>query len=172
MCANVKLMRGIVDSLPFSLTVGTLGIVFGATAGSAGLGNLTAILMSFLVFSGSAQFAALGLWKQHATALLLTTTLLSTRFLLMSASLAARLPRIPTWLRTLLGFGATDESYALSVTRGAKGAQISVPYLAGCVLAIYVPWVLGTGLGASLIGPLIKRAQIHRRSAERRLGDE
>lgn len=147
-------MRGVLDTLPFSLTVGALGVIFGAGARPAGIGQGAALLMSLLVFSGTAQFAVLGLWGRDTWLLVLSTMFLNARFLLMGASLAARLPQTALWQRALLAFGVTDESYALSIERGAEGTRVSVPYLAGSIMAMYLPWVAGTVLGVA-VGPFI-----------------
>ena len=48
--------------LPVAISVGAYGVVWGVLARGAGLSLLEAMLMSVLVFAGSAQFVALDLW--------------------------------------------------------------------------------------------------------------
>ncbi|HEY3369077.1 MAG TPA: AzlC family ABC transporter permease [Symbiobacteriaceae bacterium] len=143
--------RGLLDALPFSIYVGALGIIFGASARPVGMSGLTASLMSLLVFSGSAQFVALGLWGQGLWTIVLSTVLLSSRFLLMSASMAMRLSGTPLWQRALLGFSVSDEAYALFTT---EGAVRGIPYLTGATVMLYGPWLIGTLIGVA-VGPLV-----------------
>lgn len=146
--------QGIVATVPFSITVGALGIVFGATAGTVGLSGAAALAMSMFVFSGAAQFSALGLWHEGIAAVLLATVLLGTRFVLMSASIALRLPNVPRWQRVLLSQTILDETYGLFM---AAGPGAGAPYLLGSMFVLYVPWQLGTWLGVRL-GPLVPPA--------------
>lgn len=143
--------RGVLDALPFSIYIGALGVIFGASAEPAGMSGLTASLMSLLVFSGSAQFAALGLWGDGTGTVVVATTLLSSRFLLMSASLSALLPRAKWWQRALLGYTVSDEAYALFTGPGMSGGPA---YLAGAGIMLYLPWLIGTLVGVA-VGPLV-----------------
>lgn len=143
--------RGVLDALPFGIYIGALGIIFGASAAPVGMTGLTASLMSLLVFSGAAQFAALGLWGHGIGPVVITTALLSSRFLLMSASLSARLPPTQRWQRLLLGYSVSDEAYALFTGPGAGGG---VAYLAGAGAMLYLPWLVGTLLGVA-VGPMV-----------------
>lgn len=143
--------QGITATIPFTITVGALGIVFGATAGTVGLSGAAAFAMSVFVFSGAAQFSSLGLWHEGMAAVLLATALLGSRFLLMSASMALRLPGEPRWKRFLLANTIIDESYGLFMAAG-PGAGAS--FLLGSMAVLYTPWLLGTWLGVKL-GPLV-----------------
>ncbi len=143
--------RGLLDALPFSIYIFVTGMIFGAGAGPAGMTNLTAVLMSLFVFSGSAQFAALGLWGHGMGTIIVTTGLLSSRFLLMSASLSARLPPLKGWQRALLGYAVSDEAYALFTGQGATGGTA---YITGAALMLYLPWLVGTLVGVA-VGPVI-----------------
>lgn len=143
--------QGMVATVPFSITVGALGIVFGATAGTVGLSGAAALAMSAFVFSGAAQFSSLGLWHEGLAAVLLATLLLGTRFVLMSASIALRLPGVPRWQRLLLSQTILDETYGLFI---AAGSGASASFLLGSMLVLYTPWILGTWLGVRL-GPLV-----------------
>lgn len=143
--------QGLAVTIPFTITVGALGIVFGATSGTVGLSGAATLAMSVFVFSGAAQFSALGLWAEGAAAVLLATALLGSRFLLMSASMALRLQGLPRWQRLLLANTIIDESYGLFIAAG-PGAGAS--FLLGSMAALYTPWLLGTWLGVQL-GPLV-----------------
>lgn len=150
---------GLIDGLAFVPSVGLLGVIFGASAKAAGMSAWLAIAMSLTVWSGSGQFAALPLWNSGFVAIL-STFVLSLRFSLMTASMAPRLASAPRWLRALLAFGVTDENYALAITR--RQGEMEPAYLAGAFLPLYIPWAVGTAVGAlfaaqvpeSWMGPL------------------
>lgn len=74
---------------PLSLFVVAFGLAFGVAAIQHGLSSWETLLMSSLVFAGTAQFAALELWGPTIplTALIATTFAINARHLLMGASL-------------------------------------------------------------------------------------
>ncbi len=145
-------LAGVVDTLTFVPSVFVLGVIFGASSGSTGIGPLAAVAMSATVFSGASQFAALPLWQQGRWLVLLTTLALSLRFSLMAASLAPSLAGRPRWLRAVLAFMLTDENYALGVTR--RNGTPEPGYLVGSWLVLYLAWLGGTLVGV-LFGALI-----------------
>jgi predicted branched-subunit amino acid permease len=150
----------VLDGLPFGPSILTLGAVFGASAGPAGISPPAAIVMSTLVFSGAAQFAALPLWPEGGPVVILSTLALSLRFALITTSLAPLLVGRPRWLRAALAYCVTDENYALAVTRGSN--RLEPAYLVGAWCVLYGAWVVGTLIGVLLgaqvptgwIGPL------------------
>ncbi len=155
-----RFRAGLIDALPFLLSTLILSATFGAAAIGAGLGPLTAVTTSIIVYSGSGQFAALPLWRESIAVLGLSTFVLSLRFLLMTASMAPRVAAAPLWLRAALAFCLTDENYALTVSR--RKGELEPDYLVGTWVVIYGSWVVGTAIGALLgaqvpiawIGPL------------------
>lgn len=155
--ARTDFRSGLVDGLPFAPGVGLLGAVFGASAGPAGIDAGSAVLMSFVVWSGAGQFAALPLWREGAWVVATTAFVLSLRFALRSASMAPLMAeaRVPRPWRALLAFCVTDESYALAVTR--RGGQHKPFYLLGAWVPLYVPWVLGTLVGV-VLGAVVPEA--------------
>lgn len=145
-----QLRHGFVDALTFAPGVFLLGVIFGANAEAAGIAPMTTFLMSLIVWSGAAQFAALPLWREGIWVVALSALVLSLRFSLMTASLAPMFAaaRVPRPVRALLAFAVTDETYALTVTR--RSARVDTFYLLGCFVQVYVPWVVGTLLGILL----------------------
>jgi 4-azaleucine resistance transporter AzlC len=142
-----SLAAGLVDALPFFPGVFILGAIWGASAGPAGIGPLQAIVMSFIVWSGAGQFAALPLWREGIGIIASSVLLLSLRFSLMTTSMAPHMAnaRVPPPLKAFLAYTVTDETYALLMTR--RKGQIDAPYLIGAWLLLYSPWVLGTAAG-------------------------
>lgn len=155
-----RFAAGVADTLPFTPSVAILAAIFGASAAPAGVSPPAAVLMSLLVYSGTAQFAALPIWHERGLVIALSTLVLSLRFALMTTSVAPRLARYPAWVRAMVGFGITDETYALAVSR--RGGEMEPGYLVGSWLTLYVPWTVGTAAGvlagaqfpAAWMGPL------------------
>ncbi len=56
------LVRGMIDIWPLALSAFAYGVAFGALASQAGLSRFAAVLMSALVFGGSAQMVSLQVW--------------------------------------------------------------------------------------------------------------
>jgi 4-azaleucine resistance transporter AzlC len=140
------------DSVPVMLGITPFGITCGIMGISAGLTPPEIILMSLLVFAGSAQFISISLLASGITGwgiIVLTTLLVNLRHLLMGASLAPYLARFSLPLQALVSFGLTDESYALTISRIDR-AGYSVPYHLGVNTAQYVSWALSTAAGALL----------------------
>src|SRR5215472_19092973 len=145
-----RVVAGLVDALTFVPSTLILGVIFGASSGSAGIGGATAVLMSAVVWSGAGQFAALPLWREGGPVIVLSTLALSLRFMLITASIAPLLASRPRILRAALAYCLTDENYALAVAR-QKGV-LQPGYLFGSWIPLYVSWVLGTLLGVVIGG--------------------
>src|SRR6476646_2497272 len=97
-------VAGVLDTVAFGPGVVVLGVVFGASAGAAGISPLAAVVMSAIVWSGSGQLAALPLWLGSPVVLVLSTLALSARFSLMTAAMAPRMAGLPRPLRGALAY--------------------------------------------------------------------
>lgn len=104
---------------PICLGYFPIGLAFGVIAGKAGFTPLEIGLMSLLVFAGSAQFIAVSMLTGGAglIPIVMTTFVVNLRHLLMSSSLSVYLRDIGTWRTALYGYGVTDESFAVNLTR-------------------------------------------------------
>jgi len=104
---------------PICLGYFPIGLAFGVIAGKAGLTPLEIGLMSLLVFAGSAQFIAVSMLTGGAglIPIVMTTFVVNLRHLLMSSSLSVFLRDLGTWRLALYGYGITDESFAVNLTR-------------------------------------------------------
>jgi 4-azaleucine resistance transporter AzlC len=148
-------VAGIQRMLP--LTVGNIafGMVFGMLAGGAGLGPVEAVAMSALVYSGSAQVAALDLWRESppVATIWITTALVSVRYLVLGASLRPWLDRVKP--RQMYGslFLLADQSWALALVEYRAGRR-DAGFLLGSGIALFVTWVAGTAIGR-LAGGLV-----------------
>src|SRR3979411_3093163 len=107
---------------PIALAVFVFGASFGVLAVAARLPAWSIVLMSAVVFAGSAQFAALGVIAAGGSVLtaIFAGALLNLRFVATGIAVARSLPG-GRLLRPLLAQLSIDESYALSVRAGAPG---------------------------------------------------
>ncbi len=136
--------QGLITGLPVFFSYLPIAITFGLLARGAELDMVQTTSFSALVFAGASQFVALNLLNLGAgfPEIIITTFLVNLRHLLMSASVFTKIEK-PRWT-AILGFGVTDESFAIAGTRPGK---LTVPYLFGLQLIGYLGWVGGTALG-------------------------
>jgi predicted branched-subunit amino acid permease len=116
----------------------------------------SALLMSALVFAGSSQFAVLDLWSAPLALapLLLTTAAVNARHLLLGASLAPWLNRLPARQRYGGVALLSDANWALLVEAQEEGGGRDPGRLAGLLVGtgfgLWSTWVLCTAIGAAL----------------------
>lgn len=139
--------KGYERTIPVAAALIPFGVAYGAIADRA-MTFWQAILMSLVVFAGTAQFIAASLLVQGApyVAILLTGLLINARMVLMSAALAPHLRHAPTWVKYVAAHVLTDESFAVSVAEYEGGGRD--PYFPiGSGLAIYSFWQTSTLIG-------------------------
>lgn len=140
--------------IPVVVSVAAYGVVWGVLARGAGLSLIEVVMMSGLVFAGSAQFVALDLWTATPASLpigplILAALIVNLRYLLLTAT-----------LRPLFGTGeeikgalimgiVSDETWAMTVGEMAKGRGTVAFLLGGGVLA-YACWMVTTVIGHTL----------------------
>jgi 4-azaleucine resistance transporter AzlC len=127
---------------------GILAASFGILAEDAGFSDLAAVIMSAIVFAGSAQFTAISILAQGggAGAAVAAAALMNSRFLPMSAAVGPSFSGGPI-RRALKGQAVVDHSWALS-SRG--DGTFDQHLLLGASAIAYVTWVTGTAAGALL----------------------
>jgi 4-azaleucine resistance transporter AzlC len=138
-------------ALPIALSVCAYGLVFGVLAQQARMSILEVLLMSGLVYAGSAQLIVLSLWVMPLpiAAILLTTLIVNLRNMLMGAALSPwflRLSRLKAY-SSLFFLG--DENWALTMGEFAAG-KLNGAFLLGSGLVLYVAWVGSTVAGRTL----------------------
>lgn len=136
---------GVRVGIPLAAASLLLGVSFGVLAEPV-MGKVEPIVMSAIVFAGSAQFAATAVLADGggAAAAIVAGTLLNARFLPMGIALAPSVRGRPLW-RALVGQAIIDASWALA-NRG--GGRFDVQYMLGATLVNYPAWVAGTAIGA------------------------
>ena len=137
---------GVRDAVPFAIAGILVGGSFGVTALDAGLSPLATIVMSLIVFSGSAQFASVAIIAGGGTVgtAVAAAALMNSRFLPMGVALAPSLPGGP-FKRAAQGQAVIDSSWAMS---SREDGSFDRWYLFGATSIQYATWQLGTIAGA------------------------
>jgi 4-azaleucine resistance transporter AzlC len=143
---NARLRAGLRAGVPFAIAGSLLSVSFGIVAQDAGLSQVAAIVMSAIVFAGSAQFTAIAILSQGGTvaAAIGAAALINSRFLPMGVALAPSLPGGPV-TRAAQGQAIVDASWAVA-NRG--DGTFDRWLLIGSTSVQYVGWVAGTIVGA------------------------
>ena len=142
-------LRGMLASVPIVMGYLPVGFAYGVLAQKAGLTLFATILMSLVVFAGSAQLIAVGLFSSGLSpfSIIFTTLIVNLRHLLFSAAI---FPHLAEWRKKHLAFFAyelTDETFALHSARfkihGVKQNEVFA-----INLTAHTAWIIGGGLGA------------------------
>ncbi|MFP9138675.1 AzlC family ABC transporter permease [Devosia sp. XGJD_8] len=147
--------------IPVCISVAAYGVVWGVLARGAGLSLFEVILMSGLVFAGSAQFVALDLWSTRPSALpigplILAALIVNLRYLLLTATLRPLFRPDQQWKGAVMMGIVSDETWAMTVGEMARGRG-SIAFLLGGGIFAYVVWmamtVTGHVLGSAIDDP-------------------
>lgn len=142
------LVTGLADGLPIGLGYFAVSFAFGLVVVEGGLSAGIATMISLTNLTSAGQFAGLQLIFAHRPLfeIALTTILINLRYMLMSLSLSQKLvPETGLVQRLLIGFGVTDEIYAVSIGRPG---QITTRYSLSLLLLPIIGWTGGTLTGA------------------------
>ena len=144
--AAASLRAGLRASVPYALVGTVLSMSFGIVAREAGFPAEAAIVMSAIVFAGSAQFAAVAILASGGTAgaAVAAAALMNSRFLPMGIALGPSLPGRAAW-RAVQGQTVVDASWAMA-NRG--DGTFDRWFLFGSTAPQYATWMLGTTFGA------------------------
>ncbi|WP_207260336.1 AzlC family ABC transporter permease [Desulfovibrio sp. Huiquan2017] len=125
-----------------------VGAAYGVLAQQAGLSLLNTVLMSVLVYAGSAQLIAVGMFAAglNPVSIIVTTFVVNLRHLLMSASLAPSLKSWNKWELALFAYEITDESFAVHSMRFARG-DLNKATCFGINALAQISWVLASFAG-------------------------
>jgi 4-azaleucine resistance transporter AzlC len=153
---------GVRALLPMHLGVMPFGVIYGVVALQSGIPPLAAVLMSSVVFAGSAQFLLAQLVGAGAPALLMigAAGVVNLRHALYSASVAPVLKPLSWRWKVLLAYLLTDEAYAAAIPHllAAPRSPQAHWILFGAGFALWAGWQIatmaGVVLGARLPGNL------------------
>ena len=150
-----EILTGFTRAIPVMMGYFTVGFAYGILAQNAGLSVFDGVLMSVIVYAGSAQLIGAGMFGlgAHPLSIIFTTFIVNLRHLLMSAAISPNLKGWNSTELTLFGLELTDETFALHSSTFAQ-SQPSKTSLFVSNLSSQISWVLGSVLGM-LAGSLI-----------------
>jgi predicted branched-subunit amino acid permease len=136
--------RGAREMTGIALGIAAWGLVTGVAMAKSGMGLALSLLMSFIVFAGSAQLAALPLiaagapiWVVWATALCVNL-----RFIIFSAQWRPHFAHLPRRMRMWIAYFTADLNYVVFMKRfpQPKPSPEQVPYFFGGVAVNWFAW--------------------------------
>ena len=141
------------ETLPTVFGYLGIGIAFGVIGRSSGFSTWQIVLMSLIIYAGSAQFTTVSLLAAATpvSSIILATFLVNSRMILMSTTLAPYFKRESTAKNLLLGTLLTDESFALGMNKlNYTEDKLSFTWFNTANWIAYLTWA-----GASAIGSLL-----------------
>ncbi len=141
---------GLKSAIPVAIASAPFGFLFGALAVKNGFSVAEATLMGAAIFGGASQMVGIELFGQKVAPWLIVLSIFAVNFrhVLYSASLGRRIGHW-SWLQQAVGFFLlTDAQYAETERKGEMTRSVRFPWYLGVGLAIYVPWVIESALGA------------------------
>jgi 4-azaleucine resistance transporter AzlC len=141
---------GVRAALPVVLGYLGIGLAAGVVERAAGMSYAEVLLISTVLYAGSAQFVVTSMLTlaSPAAAIVLTVFFLNLRHLLLSAALAPALRHVPAWKNALIGLQLTDETFVIAAGR----PKLSPAWMAGLNLAAWTTWAAANLAGAALSG--------------------
>jgi predicted branched-subunit amino acid permease len=136
--------------------VGIWGVVTTLAMMKSGLSAWACIAMTLLVYSGTAQLAALPLIAAGSPlfAIVATAVLVSLRFVVYSAIIAKHFGHFPLVKRLMIGYLTIDSGLAAYTNKRQPewSSQQQLSFWAGCNLPVWVFWQVGSLIGIVLAG--------------------
>lgn len=139
-----EFLRGSREMLGTAIGIAAWGLVAGVAMGKSGFAPWLMVLMSLLVFAGSAQLAVLPLMSAGAPLWVIwaTAACVNLRFVIFSAQWRPYFGHLPLPLRVRLAYFTADLNYVLFMRRfpEPRPAPEQLPYFWGGVTTNWVAW--------------------------------
>jgi predicted branched-subunit amino acid permease len=150
------------DMLPMATGISAWGLMTGVAMVKSGMSVVEALAMTFLVYAGSSQLAAIPLIVAGAPAwvILATGFCVNLRFVVFSLHLRPYMMHMPRWRRMVNGYLTADMSYAMFTRRfPAPGStpqsrREEEAFLCGNYFVTWTSW-MGAGVIGIVLGNLI-----------------
>jgi predicted branched-subunit amino acid permease len=147
-------LDGVRAMLPLLAGVAPFGLVIGVTVAEAGVPHLAGWSLSWLVYAGSAQLAAVGLLGSGASAAVVVASVavINLRVGLYGAALAPHWRGTSWGWRVLAGYLLIDPSFAVGSQSydGSRPAPLAHRHYLGGALVLWTGWLTVTGLGVTV----------------------
>ncbi len=147
-------IKGLKDGIPIALGYIAVSFTFGLTAVASGLSILQAVMISFTCVTSAGQFAGLDIMIAGGglIEMAMTQLVINLRYALMSVSLSQKADKsMNVFERMLVGFGVTDEIFAVAV---GNNKTVGRNYMYGLIIIPWLAWTLGT-LGGAALGSIL-----------------
>lgn len=127
-----------------------IGLAAGVVERAAGLSYAEILLLSMVLYAGSAQFVVTSMLALASplSAIVLTVFFVNLRHLLLAAALAPFFRALPAWKNALLALQLTDETFVIAAGRFARQPPSGAAWMAGLNLAAYSTWAAANLAGA------------------------
>ncbi|KRL47395.1 AzlC family ABC transporter permease [Lacticaseibacillus manihotivorans] len=161
MDAQLDFKAGIKDVMPTVFGYIGVGLAFGIVAHTSHLSVWLVLLMSLIVYAGSAQFVitSMLLTGSPIGAIVVSTLLINARMSLMSMTVAPYLQEESMGQNIAIGTLLTDETFALSMNKlNLTDRKLRPAWFHAANVVAYLVWAIATVIGA-LIGSLIPDAK-------------
>ncbi|MFD1486003.1 AzlC family ABC transporter permease [Lacticaseibacillus baoqingensis] len=161
MDGQLDFRAGLKDVVPTLFGYIGVGLAFGIVAHTSHLSVWLVLLMSLLVYAGSAQFVitSMLLVGSPIGAIVTSTILINARMSLMSMTVAPYLKQESFGQNILIGSLLTDETFALSMNKlNQTGHKLKPAWFHSANVCAYLVWAISTVIGA-LLGSLIPDAK-------------
>lgn len=150
--------EGIRDQGSVAMGIAAWGLMTGVAMVKSGLSVLEAMLMTLIVYAGSAQLAAVPMIAAGAPlwVILAAAFCVNLRFVVFSAHLRPYLMHLPRWQRLATGYVTGDLSYVFFARRyphpGHAPSELAQQqaYLAGNCAVNYLAWMVASVIGIAL----------------------
>ncbi len=140
--------EGIRDGIPIGLGYFSVSFSFGILAVSGGFEWWEALLISMANLTSAGQYAGITVMAAAGglVEMAVSQFVINLRYALMSLSLSQRADKkFKGIYRLILGFGITDEIFAVAMN---TGKEIKRSYFFGLIIVPYIGWAMGTLAGA------------------------
>lgn len=147
---------GMKHILPITLATMLFGMSVGMESHAVGLSFMEAVLMSVLVFAGSAQVVVLKLLigTKSIITLGLAPLLVNVRHIPMGIAISDLFRRISRRRMLASLFFLSDSAWSVTLVRFREG-KATHPYFLGAGVTAYFAWVLSTAVGYLLGGAIL-----------------
>jgi predicted branched-subunit amino acid permease len=150
--------EGITDQGSVAMGIAAWGLMTGVAMVQSGMSALEALLMTLIVYAGSAQLAAVPMITAGAPmwVILAAAFCVNLRFVVFSAHLRPYLMHLPRWQRVVSGYVTGDLSYVFFARRyphpGTSGEELAQQqaYLMGNCAVNYLAWMVASVVGVFL----------------------
>lgn len=146
----MTIKQGMKDGIPIALGYLSVSFTFGLMAVAGGLRIWQAVLISATNLTSAGQLAGLDIMLAYGgmAEMALAQLVINLRYSLMSIAISQKADdSITTPARLGIGFGITDEIFALAV---GQHETLGKRYMTGLIITPFIGWTVGTLLGAVL----------------------